>query len=124
MNPAYSNDPTQIGQYFSNINVLQSYNDRIFPFSSELKGDIKQDKTDIMTMKPRTTVPEQQQSVGTKVSKSCNLPGIQINRFENPHHNVQDPTHIIRNEDFRGGIPSRLVVKDNFFEDNKQIYKK
>ena len=79
---------------------------------------------EIMETKPRTSVPEQYQSIGTKTSKSCNLPGIEINRFENPNPNIQNPQHIISNDRFRGGMPSRIVAKDTFFNNNKKTYQK
>lgn len=124
MNPDYSNDPKAIGNYFSNSNILTNQQDRIFPFDSPLKGNIKHEQVDVMTVKPRQSVPEQMLSTGTKTSKSCNLSSVAINRFEHPGINVQDPSRIILNEPFRGGNPSRITVKDKFFEDNKNLYKK
>ena len=125
MNPVYSNDPHSIGQYFSNNSILINQQERIFPFSSVIKSDLDTRKSDeILTVKPRTSVPDKMKSIGTKTSKSCNLSSVAINRFEHPGINVQNPSHIISNEQFRGGTPSRTVVKDNFFKDNKNLYKK
>jgi hypothetical protein len=125
MNSNYSNDPRQIGQYFLNTDVLVSKTNlahNIDPFSNHSMPHIEQkvDNTEIMTTKPRSSVPDQFEQIGTKVSKSCNMPGITINRFENPHSNVQSPHHIIQNEDFRGGIPSRIVTKDTFVKNMKK----
>jgi len=129
MNPDYSNDPRRIGDYYSNSSLLvtnmkldmNAFTDnKMLPCDTcELNKPMQ-----IMETKSRTTVPEQHQSIGTTTSKSCNLPGIEINRFENPNPNIQNPQHIIKQEDFRGGIPSRIVSKDTYFNNNKSIYKR
>ena len=128
MNPDYSNDPRRIGNYYSDSSLLitnmkldtTAFNDTMLSIDTNTLNK----PMEIMKTKPRTTVPEQNIAVGTKTSKSCNLPGIEINRFENPNSNVQNPQHIIRQEDFRGGIPSRIVSKDTYFNNNKSIYKR
>lgn len=129
MNPDYSNDPHKIGDYYSDSSLLMT-NMKLDTTAFSNNVILPHDKNnlntpvEIMEIKPRTSIPEQYQSIGTKTSKSCNLPGIQINRFENPNSNIQNPQHIIRQEDFRGGIPSRTVSKDNYFNNNKSIYKR
>ena len=129
MNPDYSNDPRRIGNYYSNSSLLvtnMKLDTAAFSENVMLPYDTNSlnKPIEIMETKARTSVPEQYQSIGTKTSKSCNLPGIEINRFENPNPNIQNPQHIIKQEDFRGGIPSRIVSKDNFFNNNKSIYKR
>ena len=129
MNPDYSNDPHRIGNYYSDSSLLvtnMKLDTTAFQQSSMLSLDTNtlNKPMEILETKPRTSVPEQFQSVGTKTGKSCNLPGIEINRFENPNSNVQNPQHIIRQEDFRGGMPSRIVSKDTYFNNNKSIYKR
>ena len=125
MNVNYSNNPQTIGKYFMNENVLVTSDNRLHTVDPFAKHDILPPGTkqtvepDIMSVKPRDTVPEQFQSVGTKISKSCNLPGITINRFENPHSNIQNPGNIIIDEMFRGGTPSRMVTKDDYVSQNK-----
>ena len=126
MDRIYTNNPTSIGKYFSNSNLIMSYTNRQFPFDSKLETNINIERKNesVLEIKPRTSVPDQQQSIGTQIPKSCNLPGITINRFENPHDNIQDPVHIIQDETFRGGVPSRSVMKDIYFNNHKSIYKK
>ena len=129
MNPDYSNDPRRIGNYYSDSSLLvtnMTLDTSAFSKNIMLPHDATtlNAPVEIMETKPRTSVPEQYISVGTKTSKSCNLPGIEINRFENPNPNIQNPQHIIRQEDFRGGIPSRIVSKDTYFNNNKSIYKR
>ena len=126
MNPDYSNDPRSIGNYYSDSSLLVSNMslditafDQNIMTPNGINTPVK-----IMETKPRKSVPEQYQPIGTKTSKSCNLPGIEINRFENPNPNIQNPQHIIREEDFRGGMPSRIVSKDVFFNNNKSTYKR
>ena len=125
MNTNYSNDPTRIGQYFSDSHLLVTTDNlmqSVSPFESHqmIPPSVTPTKDDdIMTVKPRESVPEQFIQTGTRISKSCNMPGININRFENPHINVQNPTHIISGEDFRGGMPSRIVMKDNYVNNQK-----
>lgn len=119
MNVNYSNDPRVIGKYFSNSSLLLSSSNRlqtVDPFTEHIIPSIEYKKEDneIMKVKPRSTVPEQFQSIGTKISKSCNLPGITIDRFENPLPDIQNPMHIIAKEPFRGGMPSRIVMKDEY----------
>ena len=126
MNPNYSNDPQKIGQYFSNANVLVDTNDRLSNVNafSNLKPlvdtPVKEDTSDIMTVKPRSSVPDQFMSVGTKVGKSCNLPGASIDRFEITDRAIQNPMHIIANEPFRGGAPSRIITKDEYIKNMKK----
>ena len=124
MNEIYSNDPRRIGQYRMNDAVLVNTNNRLNmlnPFDNSQKIEsVQKNDMKIMEKKARTTVPEQSIPLGTKISKSCNLAGVQINRFENPHVNVQDPTHIIQDELFRGGAPSRIVMKDNYVKSRQQ----
>ena len=129
MNPDYSNDPRRIGNYYSDPSLLvtnMKLDTAAFDQTSMLSLDTNtlNKPMEIMKTKPRTTVPEQNIAVGTTTSKSCNLPGIEINRFENPNPNIQNPQHIIRQEDFRGGMPSRIVSKDTFFNNNKNTYKR
>lgn len=129
MNPDYSNDPRRIGNYYSDPSLLvtnMKLDTAAFDQTSMLSLDTNtlNKPMEIMKTKPRTTVPEQNIAVGTTTSKSCNLPGIKINRFENPNPNIQNPQHIIRQEDFRGGMPSRIVSKDTFFNNNKNTYKR
>lgn len=129
MNPDYSNDPRRIGNYFADPSLLVTnikLDTSTFSDNIMLQNDNKpiNQPMEIMETKARTSVPEQFQSIGTKTSKSCNLPAININRFENPHSNIQNPQHIIRQEDFRGGMPSRIVSKDTYFNNNKSIYKR
>jgi hypothetical protein len=124
MNSNYSNDPQSIGKYFSNTNVLITTQNRLHTVDPFAKHDILppgvvDNEPDIMTVKPRSSVPDQLHQFGTKISKSCNLPGITINRFENPHSDVQNPGNIIIDEQFRGGMPSRIVTKDNYVAQNK-----
>ena len=129
MNPEYSNDPQRIGNYYSNTSLLMNNmkldmnafsDDKMLPCDTCTLNK----PMEIMKTIPRSTVPEQDMPIGTKVGKSCNLPGIEINRFENPNANIQNPGHIIRDEPFRGGIPSRTVSKDEFFNNNKSTYQK
>ena len=129
MNPDYSNDPRRIGNYYSDSSLLianMKFDTTTFSDNIMLSHDTNtlNKPMEIMKTKPRTSVPEQNIAVGTKTSKSCNLPGIEINRFENPNPNIQNPQHIIRQEDFRGGMPSRIVSKDTFFNNNKSTYKR
>ena len=129
MNPDYSNDPRRIGNYYSDPSLLVTniqLDTTAFSQNVILPHDTNtlNKPVEIMETKPRTSVPEQYQSVGTKTSKSCNLPGIEINRFENPNPNIQNPQHIIRQEEFRGGMPSRIVSKDTYFNGNKSIYER
>ena len=129
MNPDYSNDPRRIGNYYSDSSLLvtnMKLDTAAFSQNVMLPYDTNSSNKhmEIMETKARTSVPEQHQSIGTKTSKSCNLPGIEINRFENPNPNIQNPQHIIKQEDFRGGMPSRIVSKDTFFNNNKSIYKR
>jgi len=124
MNPDYSNDPQRISQYYMNTTVLVSESNRLQnldPFVTQLvpPASKKQD-VDIMQIKARDTVPEQFESIGTQIGKSCNLPGLSIDRFENPNEHIQDPIYIIANEPFRGGIPSRIVMKDNYVNSLQQ----
>ena len=126
MNPDYSNDPRRIGNYYSDASLLVTnlkLDTAVFSDQS-LDTNYFSKPMEILKTKPRTTVPEQNIAVGTKISKSCNLPGIEINRFENPNPNIQNPVHIIGQEDFRGGMPSRIVSKDTFFNNNKSVYKR
>ena len=124
MNVAYANDPRAIGRYSSDVSLLVSNVSRnVSPFSQPLENNIHDSNPTILEIKPRQSVPDQIPNIGTTVSKSCNLPGITINRFENPHCNVQDPVHIIQDEEFRGGLPSRIVIKDEFVSVNKQFRK-
>ena len=129
MNPDYSNDPRRIGNYYSDSSLLVT-NMKLDTAAFSQNVMLPYDATslnkpmEIMETKARTSVPDQYQSIGTKTSKSCNLPGIEINRFENPNPNIQNPQHIIKQEDFRGGMPSRIVSKDTFFNNNKSIYKR
>ena len=110
----YINDPNFIGKYNSDSSMLVNNIERQFPFEKNIEVADRHVVSDIMEVKPRTTVPDLIQPVSGKVSKSCNLAGININRFENPHTNVQNPIHIIQDESFRGGVPSRIVVKDEY----------
>lgn len=119
MNPNYSNDPEKIGQYYSNVNMLVNSDNRLAnvnAFSSQppLVDERPRQEEEIMTVKPRSSVPDQFISVGTKIGKSCNLPGVNIDRFEMANSAIQDPMHIIANEPFRGGAPSRIVAKDEY----------
>ena len=126
MNPVYSNDPKSIGIYHSNSNLLLHRNNiynNINVFSNNKPVEAKFEKPlneDIMTLKPRNSVPEQFQSVGTLISKSCNLPGVSIDRFELADKAIQDPMNIILNEPFRGGAPSRIVAKDEYVKSMKK----
>lgn len=132
MNPSYSNDPQRIGNYYSSNDLLVTSSNRLSvltPFDENsfqlpCETNCVKSNTDIMSVKPRSSVPEQFMSVGTKISKSCNLPGVSINRFENPHNDTQNPVHIITDEQFRGGIPSRIVTKDEYVSKNNGIYRK
>ena len=125
MNTSYANDPRAIGKYTSDTSLLVSNVSRnVNPFEKPLETNIHTSNPEILKIKPRQSVPELIPNIGTTVSKSCNLPGIHINRFENPHCYAQDPTHIIQDEDFRGGLPSRIVSKDTFFEENKNMFRK
>ena len=124
MNPNYSNDPLKIGKYFSNSSVLLSTSNRlqsVSPFEQHqmVSPDLPKYDSNILTVKPRDSVPEQFIQTETRISKSCNMPGITINRFEHPIENIQNPAHIIANEQFRGGIPSRIVVKDEYINNQK-----
>ena len=124
MNANYSNDPHRIGQYFSNFNLLVTTENRlqsVSPFESHqlVSPELPKVDPEIMTVKPRESVPDQFIQTGTRISKSCNMPGITIDRFENPHPDIQNPTHIIANESFRGGMPSRIVMKDNYVKNQK-----
>ena len=118
MNPNYSNNPSLIGDYFSDTSVLVNRSNRLsninaFSNQEPLKEDIKHTPLNIMTLKPRDSVPDQFISVGTSVSKSCNNIQTPNNeRFENPSKAIQDPANIIFDEHFRGGQPSRIVMKD------------
>ena len=90
MNPDYSNDPRRIGNYYSDSSLLvtnMKLDITAFDQNSMLSLDTNtlNKPMEIMKTKPRTSVPEQNIAVGTKTSKSCNLPGIEINRFENPN---------------------------------------
>ena len=71
MNPNYSNDPRRIGDYYSNSSLLvtnlkldmNAFNDnKMLPCDT---CNLNQ-PMEIMKTKPRTTVPEQNMSVGTK----------------------------------------------------------
>lgn len=124
MNANYSNDPQRIGQYYSNSNILVTTDNRlqsVSPFESHqmVVPQISNPEPEIMTVKPRDSVPDQFIQTGTRISKSCNMPGITIDRFENPHPDIQNPTHIIAKEPFRGGMPSRIVMKDNYVNSQK-----
>ena len=124
MNANYSNDPQRIGQYFSNANLLVTSENRlqsVSPFDNHQMLQPEPPKVDpeIMKVKPRDSVPEQFVQTGTRISKSCNMPGISINRFENIHSDIQNPIHIIAKEPFRGGMPSRIVAKDNYVKSQK-----
>ena len=119
MNPNYSNDPEKIGQYYSNVNMLVNSENRLtnvnaFSNQPPLVDERPRQEEEIMTVKPRSSVPDQFISVGTKIGKSCNLPGVNIDRFEMANSAIQDPMHIIANEPFRGGAPSRIVAKDEY----------
>ena len=129
MNSDYSNDPRRIGNYYSDSSLLianMKFDTSAFSDNVMLSYDTNtlNQPMEIMKTKPRSSVPEQLESIGTKTNKSCNLPGIEINRFENPNQNIQNPQHIIKDEDFRGGMPSRIVLKDTYFNNNKSIYKR
>ena len=53
------------------------------------------------------------ESESTLVKRSCNtLSGVTIDRFEHLPSQVQNPSHVIINEHYRGGFQSRLNAKD------------
>ena len=121
MNTNYSINPKLEGQYYTNdVSVINSANRlaTLDAFSIMLDTSMKEERSEIMEVKARKSVPERMTSIGTTTSKSCNLPGININRFENPHCNVQNPNSIIVNEPFRGGLPSRIVEKDLYVKNH------
>jgi len=116
MNAQYSNNPTAIGNYFSNNNVINT-KDRfniLNPFTTNVHEVKKADET-IMSVKTDQGYKQSYESIGTKVKKSCNTIN-QVNRFEHPGYNSQDINNIMSNEPFRGGIPSRIVAKDEYIE--------
>ena len=123
MKEQYSINPFEIGDYNKNTNVLvttDNIHQSIDPFKHhQLNTSVPKVDNKIIEMKARQSVPEKMMEVGTRISKSCNMPGININRFENPHCDVQNPGHIIINEEFRGGIPSRMVTKDEYVHNQK-----
>ena len=113
----YSINPYSQGNYFSNNVQIPNSNDKtriLNPFDNSNDVVVQNKNVDILEVAARKTVPERMESVGTSFKKSCNLSGITINRFENPHCNTQNPNSIIIDESFRGGVPSRMVEKDNF----------
>lgn len=59
------------------------------------------------------TLSEMFEPTGTRDKRSCNvLAGVNVNRFETPIHNPQNPSNIVFQEHYRGGFQTRLAEKD------------
>lgn len=117
MNPEYTNNPQSIGNYFSNNNIVNT-SDRFVllnPFSNNNMYEVKKKKEEILNVKTSQEYKETFIPTGTKTGKSCNQVD-QIHRFEHPGYSTQDLNNIITQEPFRGGMPSRIVAKDEYVQ--------
>ena len=115
MNLEYSNNPQSIGNYYSNKNIVNTSNRFISlnPFSNDNMYLVNNKKEEILSVQTSQEYKESFVPVGTKTGKSCNQFN-KIDRFEHPGYSTQDLNNIITQEPFRGGIPSRIVVKDEY----------